>query len=111
MRQKQAADAAAAGDEHTGTQAAVPTSAASAVELEIDGEKRKASKQILKNRGLMRIRPKRDRNVRVKGRRKYEKLEKKQKTMKQSVREADSSYGGEITGIKSTVVKSHKLRS
>eukprot|EP00392_Amoebophrya_sp_AT5.2_P001057 g1059.t1 len=81
------------------------------LELEED-EQRLATKKILQNRGLVRIRPKKDRNSRVKHRRKYEKAVKKRKTVVATMREGTSTgdaYGGETTGIRSTVIKSHKL--
>ncbi|CAD7968042.1 unnamed protein product [Amoebophrya sp. A120] len=78
------------------------------LELE-DGEQRFATKKILQNKGLVRIRPKKDRNSRVKHRRKYEKAVKKRKTVVQTMRTAENLYSGEMTGIRTTVVKSHKL--
>lgn len=89
-----------------------PTSELAQIELEQDGEsKRKATKQILKNRGLIRVRPKKDRNSRVKHRIKYEKALKKRKSTNQEVRQAEDSYQGELTGIRTNLVKSHKIRA
>lgn len=74
-----------------------------------EGATRKATKKIVENKGLVRLRPKKFRNSRVKHKLKYEKAVKNRKTVVQTMREGDLVYGGEMSGIRSTVVKSHKL--
>lgn len=84
-------------------------------DIEVDGKgkntTREISRKIMKNRGLTRTRKKIDRNSRVKLRMKYDKALKKRKSTVQTMREESArGYGGEMTGIKGNVVKSHKLK-
>jgi U3 small nucleolar RNA-associated protein 3 len=74
-----------------------------------DGDKRKATYQILKNKGLIPKRKKEQRNPRVKQRNKYERAQKKLKTVKRIVAPLTGAYGGEMTGIKSNLARSVKL--
>lgn len=73
--------------------------------------KRKISKAIDKNRGLVRARKKTSGNARVSYRRKYEKKIKARKGQVQAVREAPSQYNGVDSGIRTHVVHSQKLPS
>ena len=79
-------------------------------ELE-EGESRKATQKILKNRGLVPSRPKENRNPRVKKRRRYEKALKRRKGQVAALRtnEADQ-YMGEKSGIRSDVTHSRLFR-
>ena len=74
------------------------------------GEKRAASYEIIKNRGLTPHRKKENRNPRVKKREKYEKaIIARKGQVREVVKGAASGYGGEMTGIKSQVARSRKL--
>ncbi|GAB7338828.1 hypothetical protein MBLNU457_5522t2 [Dothideomycetes sp. NU457] len=83
------------------------------VEQEVVGEdgKRKISYLIEKNKGLTPHRKKDVRNPRVKKRKKYEEKTKKLASMKPTYKggEGRGGYAGELTGIKSGIVKSTKL--
>jgi len=83
------------------------------VEQEVVGAdgKRKISYLIEKNKGLTPHRKKDVRNPRVKKRKKYEEKTKKLASMKPTYKggEGRGGYGGEMTGIKSGIVKSTKL--
>lgn len=76
-----------------------------------EGESRKATQKILKNRGLVPSRPKENRNPRVKKRRRYEKALKRRKGQVAALRtnEADQ-YMGEKSGIRSDVTHSRLFR-
>lgn len=76
-----------------------------------EGESRKATQKILKNRGLVPSRPKENRNPRVKKRRRYEKALKNRKGQVAALRtnEADQ-YQGEKSGIRSDVTHSRVFR-
>ena len=74
-----------------------------------DGEKRLASWQILKNKGLTPRRKKEDRNSRVKKRHQYDKKLKKLSSTRQIHKPLAGSYGGEATGIKANVSRSVKF--
>lgn len=76
-----------------------------------EGESRKATQKILKNRGLVPSRPKENRNPRVKKRRRYEKALKNRKGQVAALRtnEADQ-YMGEKSGIRSDVTHSRIFR-
>ncbi|ORY69690.1 Sas10 C-terminal domain-containing protein [Pseudomassariella vexata] len=82
------------------------------VETEEIGEdgKRKITYAIEKNKGLAPKR-KKDNNPRVKKRKKYADKQKKLKSMKAVYKggEGKGGYGGELTGIKSGLIKSRKL--
>ena len=79
-------------------------------ELE-EGESRKATQKILKNRRLVPSRPKENRNPRVKKRRRYERALKRRKEQVAALRtnEADQ-YMGEKSGIRSDVTHSRLFR-
>ena len=72
-----------------------------------EGESRKATQKILKNRGLVPSRPKENRNPRVKKRRRYEQAVKRRKGQVVPMRtnEADQ-YMGEKSGIRADVTHS-----
>ncbi|KAI9272032.1 Sas10 C-terminal domain-containing protein [Sporodiniella umbellata] len=74
-----------------------------------DGRKRLASQKILKNRGLTPHRKKENRNARVKNRSKYEKKIKKLSSTRAVYKAPTSTYGGEMSGVKTNIVKSVKL--
>ena len=79
------------------------------VEGEIEGE-RAISKSILKNRGLVAHKSKLNRNPRVKKREQYRKAIIRRKGAVRQVRTDEGhKYGGEETGIKSSVSRSRKL--
>lgn len=76
-----------------------------------EGESRKATQKILKNRGLVASRPKENRNPRVKKRLRYEKAIKRRKGQVVAMRtnEADQ-YVGEKSGIRSDVVHARQFK-
>ena len=74
-----------------------------------DGEKRKASYQILKNRGLTPHRKTANKNPRVKKREDYRKAVIAKKGQVREVVVPSSSYGGELTGIKANISHSRRL--
>ena len=80
-------------------------------EESLDISKRPANWQILKNKGLTPYRKKENRNPRVKRRNRYESAMKKLNTVKKSAvdRSKMSSYGGEVTGIKTHLSRSTRL--
>lgn len=73
--------------------------------------KRKINYQIQKNKGLAPKRKKEVRNPRVKKRLKFEEKQKKLKTVKAVFKggEGRGGYQGELSGIKTNLVKSTKL--
>ena len=73
--------------------------------------KRAITYAIAKNKGLAPRRKKEVRNPRVKKRKKYDEKMKKLGSMRQVYKggEGRGGYGGELTGIKTNVVKSIKL--
>lgn len=75
--------------------------------------KRKLSREIKTNRGLVKYRKKEERNPRVHNRMKAEKFMKRRKgqvvTMRDKATE-EGRYGGEETGIRTGVVRSRKIR-
>ena len=75
------------------------------------GGKRKISYAIEKNKGLTPFRKKEVRNPRVKKRKRFEDKKKKLGSIKQVWKggEGKGGYGGEMTGIKSNLVRSRKL--
>lgn len=83
------------------------------IEEETIGEdgKRKVTYAIEKNKGLTPFRKKEVRNPRVKKRMKYKEKQKKLGSVRQVYKggEGKGGYGGELTGIKSGLVKSVKL--
>ena len=75
-------------------------------ELE-EGESRKATQKILKNRGLVPSRPKENRNPRVKKRRRYEQAVKRRKGQVVPMRTNEAyQYMGEKSGIRADVTHS-----
>ncbi|KAL7311294.1 something about silencing protein 10 [Mucor circinelloides] len=78
------------------------------IEVE-EGHKRLASYKILKNKGLTPHRKKENRNARVKHRNKYAKQMKKLSSTRAVVKAQTSGYGGEMSGVKTNVIKSVKL--
>jgi Sas10 C-terminal domain/Sas10/Utp3/C1D family len=81
--------------------------------MRFDG-KRKVSREILKNRGLVKYRNPEDANPRVHYRKKAEKAMKRlsgaRPAMRDSTGEADS-YGGEASGIRTNISRSRKIKS
>lgn len=71
--------------------------------------KRALNFQILKNKGLTPHRSNENRNARVKKRKKYEKAQKKLKSVRQVYEGAKGPYEGEKTGIKKGITRSVKL--
>ncbi|KAI8987937.1 Sas10 C-terminal domain-containing protein [Mycotypha africana] len=74
-----------------------------------DGQKRLASYKILKNKGLTPHRKKENRNARVKHRNKYAKKLKKLSSTRAVHKMPTATYGGEMSGVKTNVIKSVKL--
>lgn len=75
-----------------------------------EGDKRAASYEIIKNRGLTPHRSKINSNARVKKRVKYNKALIRQKGQQRSVRVGeDGSYAGEFSGIKADISRSRKF--
>ncbi|CAO3636788.1 unnamed protein product [Mucor fragilis] len=74
-----------------------------------DGHKRLASYKMLKNKGLTPHRKKENRNARVKHRNKYAKQMKKLSSTRAVVKTQTAGYGGEMSGVKTNVIKSVKL--
>jgi U3 small nucleolar RNA-associated protein 3 len=89
---------------------------AQVIEEEVIGDdgRRMISYQIQKNKGLTPHRKKSVRNPRVKKKEKYKEKQKKLKSMKPvfdrgAAAKGSANYGGELTGIKSGLVRSRKL--
>jgi U3 small nucleolar RNA-associated protein 3 len=89
---------------------------ATVIEEEVIGEdgRREISYQIAKNKGLTPHRKKSVRNPRVKKKEKYKEKQKKLKSMmpvfdSKKKQAGGANYGGELTGIKSGLVRSRKL--
>lgn len=79
-------------------------------DIQVDeGQKRLASYKILKNKGLTPHRKKENRNARVKHRNKYAKQMKKLSSTRAVVKAQSGGYGGEMSGVKTNVIKSVKL--
>lgn len=78
--------------------------------LQGDNEKRAASYEIMKNKGLMPHRKKENRNPRVKKREKYEQaLVRRKGQVREVITGAAGNYGGEMTGIKANLARSRKM--
>ena len=74
-----------------------------------EGEKRRASRKILKNKGLHAHKKKTERNPRVKMRKKFEKKMKARKGQVREMRTGEAAhYGGESSGIRANVSRSRK---
>ncbi|XP_077157261.1 something about silencing protein 10 [Paroedura picta] len=80
------------------------------VEEEGPEQKRGATYQILKNKGLTPKRKKIDRNPRVKHREKFRRAKIRRKGQVRAVRREEGRYGGELSGIRAGVKKSIKLK-
>ncbi|XP_020660918.3 something about silencing protein 10 [Pogona vitticeps] len=80
------------------------------MEEELPGQKRGASYQIVKNKGLTPKRKKIDRNPRVKHREKFRRAKIRRKGQVPEVRREEQRYGGELFGIRAGVKKSIKLK-
>jgi hypothetical protein len=75
-----------------------------------EGSKRAATYEIVKNKGLTPHRKKENRNPRVKKREKYAKAVVSRKgQVRDVIKGQAASYGGELTGIKSSVSRSRKM--
>lgn len=75
-----------------------------------DGDKRAASYEIVKNKGLTPHRKKANRNPRVKKREKYAKAVVARKgQVRDVISGAAGAYGGEMTGIKANIARSRKI--
>lgn len=72
--------------------------------------KRAINYQIMKNKGLTAKRKKEVRNSRVKKRMKYDKAQKKLKSVRQVYKPPTGAYGGEATGIKKNLTRSVKFK-
>ncbi|KAK5779935.1 rRNA-processing protein SAS10 PWA37_001695 [Arxiozyma heterogenica] len=85
---------------------------ADAIEAVGEDGKRAINYQILKNKGLTPKRKKENRNARVKKRKKYEKAQKKLKSVRAVYSGGQSGvYEGEKTGIKKNLTRSVKFRN
>jgi U3 small nucleolar RNA-associated protein 3 len=74
------------------------------------GEKRAATYEIMKNKGLTPHRKKANRNPRVKKRLAYEKAVVRRKgQVREVISGAAAHYGGELTGIKANIARSRKI--
>ena len=82
-----------------------------AMEEEMDGEdaKRDVGKKIMANRGLTPHRNKDHKNPRKRLRGKFEKAVVRRKGQVRAMREDGGGYGGEASGIKTTVTKSRRF--
>ena len=75
-----------------------------------DGKKRAASYEMIKNRGLTPHRKKSNRNPRVKKREAYEKaIVRRRGQVRDVISGGGDGYGGEFSGIKSSIAKSRKI--
>lgn len=74
------------------------------------GDKRPASKAILRNRGQIAARPRENRNPRLRQRRRYERAVKRLAGCSRSHTPCLSAYEGEHGGIRSDISKSAKFR-
>lgn len=79
-----------------------------APEEDIDG-KREIGQKIMANRGLTPHRSKETKNPRVRLRGKFSRAVTRRKGSVRDVKEKSEGYGGELTGVKTSVVKSRKL--
>lgn len=74
------------------------------------GTKRQITRQIAKNKGLTATKRRELRNPRVKNRLKFTKAVKKRKGAVQPIRSKKDLYGGEVTGIKTHLKRSVKIK-
>jgi len=75
-----------------------------------EGSKRMITYEMSKNKGMIRKRRKELKNPRVKHKMKYKKAVIKRKGQVKEVQNEMNRYGGELTGIKSTLSRSTKIR-
>lgn len=80
------------------------------MEEEVSDQKRGATYQIVKNKGLTPKRKKIDRNPRVKHREKFRRARIRRKGQVREARREEQRYGGELSGIRAGVKKSIKLQ-
>jgi len=73
------------------------------------GQSRKASYEMMKNRGLTPHRPKEVRNPRVRQRNKWERAQKKLKSFKAVASTPSRAYSGESSGIRTNISRSAKF--
>ncbi|GMF21427.1 unnamed protein product [Phytophthora fragariaefolia] len=86
--------------------------ASSDEDSDMEGGKRGATYQIMKNKGLKAHKSKLNRNPRVKKRMQYRKAVIRRKGQVRDVRVGEAGkYGGETTGIKSNLTRSRKIRN
>ncbi|XP_075222727.1 UTP3 small subunit processome component Sas10 isoform X2 [Lycorma delicatula] len=78
--------------------------------FEVEDSKRAITYEMAKNKGLTPYRKKEQRNPRVKHRNKYRKALIRRKGQVREVQKEVSKYGGEIFGIKASVIKSRKFK-
>ncbi|KAH8861717.1 Something about silencing protein 10 [Schistosoma japonicum] len=71
---------------------------------------RPISKEIMKNKGIVKYRHKRERNPRVHLRHKYRKATIRYRSRCAPVRKEDKPYAGEFKGIRVNLIKSHKFK-
>jgi|NOAtaT_7_FD_contig_21_3772328_length_377_multi_4_in_0_out_0_1 U3 small nucleolar RNA-associated protein 3 len=71
--------------------------------------RRGINRQILKAEGLKRYRKRENKNPRVRHKNKFKKAEIKRKSMVQEYKGQSQVYGGELSGIKTNVIKSVRL--
>ncbi|XP_018649717.1 hypothetical protein Smp_037460.1 [Schistosoma mansoni] len=71
---------------------------------------RPISKEIMKNKGIVKYRHKRERNPRVHLRYKYRKATIRYRSRVAPVRKEDKPYAGEVKGIRVNLIKSHKFK-
>ena len=77
-----------------------------------EDKKRAASYEMIKNRGLTPHRKKSNRNPRVKKREAYDKaIIRRRGQVRDVISGGGDSYGGESTGIKSSIAKSRKINN
>ncbi|VDP49083.1 unnamed protein product [Schistosoma curassoni] len=71
---------------------------------------RPISKEIMKNKGIVKYRHKRERNPRVHLRHKFRKATIRYRSRVAPVRKEDKPYAGEVKGIRVNLIKSHKFK-
>nr|CAH8839270.1 unnamed protein product [Trichobilharzia regenti] len=71
---------------------------------------RPISKEMMRNKGIVKYRHKRERNPRVHLRPKFRKATIRYRSRVAPVRKEEKPYGGELKGIRVNLVKSHKFK-
>eukprot|EP01029_Cantina_marsupialis_P003826 TRINITY_DN13857_c0_g1_i1.p1 TRINITY_DN13857_c0_g1~~TRINITY_DN13857_c0_g1_i1.p1 ORF type:complete len:522 (-),score=269.08 TRINITY_DN13857_c0_g1_i1:175-1740(-) len=81
------------------------------IDATVDEEERRgASKKIMKNKGIVRYKPAKDRNPRVRKRVQHDKAVKRRRGQVRDIRKGEMNvYGGEATGINVNTIKSRNL--